>query len=115
MTPPDQSHPDAYTRTAAELLALLGGASNLQAVAHCITRLRLTLAERHHVDDTSLRDHPAVLGRRNTAEGCHLIVGPAAAAPLARACTNLLAPTCPDHDDSEPAPPGHDLQERSRQ
>ncbi len=107
MTPPDQSTSDKYTRTAAELLALLGGACNLRAVTHCITRLRLTLVDRHAIDDTELRDHPAVLGRRDTAEGCHLIVGPAAAVPLARACTDLLAPASTDCEDSDRAQPVH--------
>lgn len=79
---------DKYVSTAAELLALLGGTENVTAVQHCVTRLRVSLADRQAVDDTALRNHPAVLGRLHSDEGIHLIVGPAAAAPLAHAVAN---------------------------
>lgn len=82
---------DKYTRAAAELIALLGGVDNITAMTCCITRLRVTLTDRQVVDDTGLREHPAVLGRLDAAgDAVHLIVGPAAAAPLTRACTDLL-------------------------
>jgi phosphotransferase system IIB component len=80
---------DKYASTAHELITLLGGASNVRAVQHCVTRLRLKLADHDVVDDLGLRDHPAVLGRLRSDEGLHLIVGPAAAAPLAEACHEL--------------------------
>ncbi|WP_253863407.1 PTS transporter subunit EIIB [Prauserella halophila] len=82
---------DKYTRTAAYLVALLGDAENVVAVTYCVTRLRITLADRQAVDDSGLQQHPAVLGRLDGDDALHLIVGPAAAAPLARACTDLLA------------------------
>ncbi|WP_308042243.1 PTS glucose/sucrose transporter subunit IIB [Streptomyces sp. 8L] len=81
---------DKYTRTAAILCDLLGGADNIASLAHCVTRLRLTLADRAGVDDAALRDHPAVLGvlERDTLQ---LVVGPAAVVPLAAALEQLLA------------------------
>ncbi|SDP96455.1 PTS system, glucose-like IIB component [Actinopolyspora xinjiangensis] len=96
MTPPEQSTSNPYTRTANELLTLLGGAENIITVTHCVTRLRITLADHQTVDNTGLRDHPAVLGRIENDETFHLLVGPATATPLAHACTELLT----NHDDN---------------
>lgn len=79
---------DKYVCAAAELLPLLGGRENVTAVQHCVTRLRLALADRDAVDEIGLRSHPAVLGRVDSDQGIHLIVGPAAAAPLAHAVAN---------------------------
>ncbi|MCA1220001.1 PTS glucose/sucrose transporter subunit IIB [Streptomyces sp. 8L] len=80
---------DKYTRTAAALRDLLGGPDNIVSLTHCVTRLRLTLADRTRVDDTTLRDHPAVLGvlDRDTFQ---IVVGPAAVTPLAAALARLL-------------------------
>jgi PTS system sucrose-specific IIC component len=82
---------DKYQATAAVLHDLLGGPGNIAALEHCVTRLRLTLTDRSRVNDTALRDHPAVLGvlERDTFQ---IIVGPAAVAPLAAALRQLLAP-----------------------
>ncbi|GAB3549302.1 phosphotransferase system IIB component [Actinopolyspora lacussalsi] len=90
MTPPEQSTSDPYTRTANELLTLLGGAENIITMTHCVTRLRITLADHQAVDGTALRDHPAVLGRLDDGETLHLLVGPAAVEPLTLACVTLL-------------------------
>lgn len=81
---------DKYARTATVLRDLLGGTDNIASLAHCVTRLRLTLTDRARVDDTALRDHPAVLGvlERDTFQ---IVVGPAAVAPLAAALARLLA------------------------
>ncbi|WP_046497749.1 PTS glucose/sucrose transporter subunit IIB [Streptomyces odonnellii] len=81
---------DKYVRTAAVLRDLLGGTDNIVSLAHCVTRLRLTLTDRARVDDTALRDHPAVLGvlERDTFQ---IVVGPAAVTPLAAALAQLLA------------------------
>ncbi|MGK3106120.1 PTS glucose/sucrose transporter subunit IIB [Streptomyces sp. WAC05858] len=81
---------DKYARTAAILRDLLGGTDNIASLTHCVTRLRLTLTDRTRVDDTALRDHPAVLGvlERDTFQ---IVVGPAAVAPLSAALARLLA------------------------
>ncbi|MBK6015101.1 PTS transporter subunit EIIC [Streptomyces sp. MBT53] len=47
---------------AAALLPLVGGPANVTSVAHCMTRLRLGLADRSRVDEDGLRALPAVLG-----------------------------------------------------
>lgn len=48
--------------TAAALLPLVGGPANVTSVAHCMTRLRLGLADRSRVDEAALRALPGVLG-----------------------------------------------------
>lgn len=48
--------------TAAALLPLVGGPANVTSVAHCMTRLRLGLADRSLVAEEALRALPAVLG-----------------------------------------------------
>jgi phosphotransferase system IIB component len=90
---PAQRRPDdKYLATATFLCDLLGGPGNIAALEHCVTRLRLTLIDRFRVNDTALRDHPAVLGilERDTFQ---IIVGPAAVAPLATALHQLLSPS----------------------
>jgi glucose-like phosphotransferase system IIB component len=90
-SPSAQEKPmDKYARTAAVLRDLLGGTDNIASLTHCVTRLRLTLTDTARVDDTALRDHPAVLGvlERDTFQ---IVVGPAAVTPLAAALARLLA------------------------
>ncbi|MFI5885396.1 PTS transporter subunit EIIC [Streptomyces sp. NPDC051554] len=50
------------TATAAALLPLVGGPANVTSVAHCMTRLRLGLADRSLVDEEALRALIGVLG-----------------------------------------------------
>lgn len=53
---------DKNRATAAAILPLVGGAQNVTSVAHCMTRLRLGLADRSLVDDEALKALPAVMG-----------------------------------------------------
>ncbi|MER7573855.1 PTS transporter subunit EIIC [Streptomyces sp. NPDC126514] len=48
--------------TAAAILPLVGGPANVTSVTHCMTRLRLGLADRSLVDEEALRAVPGVLG-----------------------------------------------------
>ncbi|MEU6374578.1 PTS transporter subunit EIIC [Streptomyces sp. NPDC046909] len=50
------------TDLAAALLPLVGGPANITSVAHCMTRLRLGLADPGKVDGDALRALPGVLG-----------------------------------------------------
>ncbi|MFJ5777536.1 PTS transporter subunit EIIC [Streptomyces sp. NPDC093094] len=54
-------HPDPRA-TAAAILPLVGGPANIVSVAHCMTRLRLDLADPALADEQALRALPAVLG-----------------------------------------------------
>ncbi|MEU9165266.1 PTS transporter subunit EIIC [Streptomyces sp. NPDC048424] len=53
---------DKNRATAAAILPLVGGPDNVTSVAHCMTRLRITLRDRSLVQDEALRALPAVLG-----------------------------------------------------
>ncbi|MFE0101755.1 PTS transporter subunit EIIC [Streptomyces sp. NPDC059009] len=53
---------DKNRATAAAILPLVGGAANVTTVAHCMTRLRLGLADRSLVQDEALKALPDVLG-----------------------------------------------------
>ncbi|MFJ8645858.1 PTS transporter subunit EIIC [Streptomyces sp. NPDC093546] len=67
----------ASPRTTAEaLLPLLGGATNITSVAHCMTRLRLTLRDRAPVQDAEIRKHPAVLGVVEDGDSYQIVLGP---------------------------------------
>ncbi|OEV10232.1 PTS alpha-glucoside transporter subunit IIA, partial [Streptomyces nanshensis] len=44
------------------ILPLVGGAANVTSVSHCMTRMRLGLADRSLVQDGPLRALPGVLG-----------------------------------------------------
>ncbi|MEU7147342.1 PTS transporter subunit EIIC [Streptomyces sp. NPDC045470] len=48
--------------TAVAILPLVGGAANVTSVTHCMTRLRLGVADRSLVQDDALKALPAVLG-----------------------------------------------------
>lgn len=48
--------------TAESILPLVGGARNVTSVAHCMTRMRLGLADRSLVQEEALKALPAVMG-----------------------------------------------------
>ncbi|WP_432138822.1 PTS transporter subunit EIIC [Streptomyces sp. bgisy154] len=62
--------------TAAALLPLVGGPANITSVAHCVTRLRLTLTDPARVDTEAVRAVPGVLGLVTAADGCQVVLGP---------------------------------------
>ncbi|MFD9372095.1 PTS transporter subunit EIIC [Streptomyces sp. NPDC060020] len=53
---------DKNRATAAAILPLVGGPDNVTSIAHCMTRLRITLRDRSLVQGEALRALPAVLG-----------------------------------------------------
>ncbi|MFF1923552.1 PTS transporter subunit EIIC [Streptomyces sp. NPDC058221] len=53
---------DKNRATAAAILPLVGGAANVSSIAHCMTRLRLSLHDRLLVQDEALKAVPAVMG-----------------------------------------------------
>ncbi|MFE7154495.1 PTS transporter subunit EIIC [Streptomyces sp. NPDC057636] len=61
--------------TAAAILPLVGGASNITSVAHCMTRLRLGLADRALVDEDALKALPDVMGVVDD-ETYQIVLGP---------------------------------------
>ncbi|WP_224283591.1 PTS transporter subunit EIIC [Streptomyces sp. LS1784] len=74
---------------AGAILPLVGGAANIRSVAHCMTRLRLGLADRSLVDTEALRALPAVLGTVED-DTYQIVLGPAAVAGVTAQLRRLL-------------------------
>ncbi len=64
-----------YPIIAKELLALLGGKDNLQALAHCATRLRLALKDDSLVDEDAISGLDGVKGQFKVAGQYQIIFG----------------------------------------
>ncbi|GDY75931.1 hypothetical protein SAV31267_054160 [Streptomyces avermitilis] len=79
-----------HSATAAAILPLVGGAANVTSVAHCMTRLRLGLADRSLVDEESLRALPAVLGVVDD-DTYQIVLGPGTVAKVTPEFEKLLA------------------------
>lgn len=62
--------------TATALLTRVGGPADITAVAHCMTRLRLTLADPAAADEEGLRALPGVLGLVSDGPTCQIVIGP---------------------------------------
>ncbi|MFG3286587.1 PTS transporter subunit EIIC [Streptomyces sp. NPDC048111] len=76
--------------TAAAILPLVGGARNIDSVAHCMTRLRLGLKDRALVQDDALKALPAVLGVVED-DTYQIVLGPGTVAKVAPEFEALLA------------------------
>ena len=99
----------SHTATAAALLPLLGGPANVTSVAHCMTRLRLGLADRSLVDEDALRALPAVLGVVDD-ETYQIVLGPGTAAQVTAEFEALVRTTA-----DEPAARGATSEEARQQ
>jgi sucrose PTS system EIIBCA or EIIBC component len=97
--------------TAAALLPLVGGPANVTSVAHCVTRLRLGLADRSLVDEEALRALPGVLGVVDD-DTYQIVLGPGVVGEVAARVEALLAPATTAE---ELASLGAELRERRRQ
>ncbi|MFJ8471231.1 PTS transporter subunit EIIC [Kitasatospora sp. NPDC094011] len=81
---------DEKNRSVAEaILPLVGGAANIRSVAHCMTRLRLGLADRSLVDRAALQALPAVLGTVDD-DTYQIVLGPGAVAGVTAQLRRLL-------------------------
>ncbi|MGI5394251.1 PTS transporter subunit EIIC [Streptomyces sp. CA-251251] len=83
-------HKDPHS-TAAALLPLVGGPANVVSVAHCMTRLRLGLADRSRVEDGALRALPGVLGVVEDGDSYQVVLGPGVVGRVTEAFEALLA------------------------
>ena len=64
-----------YSTTAREILAKVGGESNIVSVNHCMTRLRLTLKDESLVDDAQVKAIKGVVGVMKKAGQYQIIIG----------------------------------------
>ncbi|MEU1291085.1 PTS transporter subunit EIIC [Streptomyces sp. NPDC005840] len=94
---------DAYPSTAAALLPLVGGAANITSAAHCMTRLRLGLADPSLVDEEGVRAVPGVLGVVTDGQTYQVVLGPGAVARVTAELRTMLADTAA-HAEAGPGP-----------
>ncbi|MFJ3162314.1 PTS transporter subunit EIIC [Streptomyces kanasensis] len=97
MTMTEEPRPPDHRSTAAALLPLVGGAPNVASVAHCMTRLRLTLRDRSLVREAELRALPAVLGVVEDDGTYQIVLGPGAVARVTPEFAALVAPADGPH------------------
>ncbi|MGB2079028.1 MAG: sucrose-specific PTS transporter subunit IIBC, partial [Vibrio sp.] len=64
-----------YPAIAKQLLALLGGQSNIKALAHCATRLRLALDDESLINESAIADLEGVKGQFKVAGQYQIIFG----------------------------------------
>ncbi|MDG0844037.1 sucrose-specific PTS transporter subunit IIBC [Staphylococcus equorum] len=64
-----------YKKSAAEILQAIGGEENIDAMAHCATRLRLVLKDESLVDDKELSEMDVVKGTFSTGGQYQIIIG----------------------------------------
>ncbi|MBW8797099.1 MAG: PTS transporter subunit EIIC [Streptomyces sp.] len=76
--------------TAAALLPLVGGPGNVTSVAHCMTRLRLGIADREGVDAEAVRAVPGVLGVVADGDTLQVVIGPGAVVAVTAEFETLL-------------------------
>ncbi|MFD9630768.1 PTS transporter subunit EIIC [Streptomyces violascens] len=80
--------------TAAAILPLVGGARNIDSIAHCMTRLRLGLKDRALVQDEALKALPAVLGVVED-DTYQIVLGPGTVARVAPEFEALVTEEAP--------------------
>ncbi|MEV6617591.1 PTS transporter subunit EIIC [Streptomyces sp. NPDC051051] len=76
--------------TAAALLPLVGGPANVTSVAHCMTRLRLGLADPSRADEEALRAVPGVLGLVVDGGAYQVVLGPGVVGRVTAAFEELV-------------------------
>lgn len=84
-----------------DILQAVGGAQNIVACGHCMTRLRLTLNQPEQVDLTQLKSLPGVLGVIDSEAQFQIVLGPGKAQTAAEGMQSLLT-----EGDTAPVPQG---------
>lgn len=64
-----------YTDDVKKLLELIGGRENIQAVSHCITRMRFVLIDQTKADEKQIENIPSVKGTFTQAGQYQVIIG----------------------------------------
>ncbi len=65
-----------FKETAVRILECVGGPGNIKTHTHCMTRLRLVLADRSKVDEAALKAVPGVKGVVDQAGQYQIVIGP---------------------------------------
>ncbi|GAA5786993.1 trehalose permease IIC protein [Chitiniphilus shinanonensis] len=64
-----------HRKIAGDILALIGGAENVEQLTHCITRLRLVLRDESRAQADALRDVPLVKGAFSNSGVFQIVIG----------------------------------------
>lgn len=64
-----------YENDVKQLLTLIGGKENIQAVSHCMTRMRFVLVDPKKADEKAIEDLPSVKGTFTQAGQYQVIIG----------------------------------------
>ena len=64
-----------YQEDVKALLELIGGKANIQAVSHCMTRMRFVLADPKKADEKGIENIPSVKGTFTQAGQYQVIIG----------------------------------------
>ena len=78
-----------------QIVAAVGGRNNIQAAAHCMTRLRLTLIDPSRADMAALKQLDSILGVVEAAEQLQIVLGPGFVSHVAREVSALLEQQAP--------------------
>ena len=65
----------SYKKSAEDILEAIGGEDNLDAMAHCATRLRLVLKDESIIDEKKLSEMDVVKGTFSTGGQYQIIIG----------------------------------------
>lgn len=64
-----------YENDVRQLLTLIGGKENIQAVSHCMTRMRFVLVDSEKADEKGIEKIPSVKGTFTQAGQYQVIIG----------------------------------------
>lgn len=64
-----------YSKTARQIVDLLGGEKNIKSLAHCMTRLRFALVDDSKIDDEKMKKVPGVMGVVRTGAQYQVVIG----------------------------------------
>lgn len=91
--------PKNYAEISHAIVAALGGTGNIEAVTHCMTRLRFVVKDKARIDTPALKAIDGVLGVVHSGEQCQVIIGNEVAkayqAVLALGMPGAAAPAAP--------------------
>ncbi|MBQ1877723.1 MAG: PTS transporter subunit EIIC [Erysipelotrichaceae bacterium] len=85
-----------YKKTAASIVELVGGKENIEAHTHCMTRLRLVLADRSKAKEEELKKVPGIQGVVYKGGQYQIVIG-----PDVEQLYNELAPLVPNAEAQE--------------
>lgn len=77
-----------HKQVAEDILKMLGE-DNIQAAAHCATRLRIVLKDDKNIDQQGLDDHPDIKGTFNSNNQFQIIIGPGDVNKVHQELTNI--------------------------